>query len=101
METESGCFFQPRISYPQTRDVAVRLGGMGVGTSPKLFSKMWVLFRELTHDQEKNQIVGFFARASKESSEKSTDTLIQILCLKTVYTSMHSTCIHHRYIQIC
>lgn len=69
-------FFQPRISYPQTRDVAVRLGGMGVGTLPKLFSKMWVLFRELTHDQEKKQIMGFFVRASKESSEKSTDTLI-------------------------
>jgi len=62
-------FFQPRISYPQTRDVAVRLGGMGVGTLPKLFSKfskMWVLFRELTHDQEKKQIMGFFVRASKE-----------------------------------
>ena len=66
METESGCFFQPRISYPQTRDVAVRLGGMGVGTLPKLFSKMWVLFRELTHDQEKKHIVGFLREHSKE-----------------------------------
>ena len=73
---------------------------MGVGTLPKLFSKMWVLFRELTHDQEKKQIMGFFVRASKEWSEKSTDTLIQFLFLKTVYTSMHRTCIPHRYIEI-
>ena len=101
METESGCFFLTKDILPSNSWCCRAPGRDGCRNLAQVVLKDVGFVSWVDTWPRKKQIVGFFARASKESSEKSTDTLIQILFLKTVSTSMHRTCIHHRYIQIC
>ena len=101
MEAESGCFLSTKDILPSNSWCCRAPGRDGCRNLAQVVLKHVGFVSWVDTWPRKKTNHRIFCESIKRVKWEINRYLDTILFLKTVYTSMHRTCIHHRYIQIC